>query len=257
MEVRKIEINNVNNVIPFGIIKGKENQVKYNKDGSIRKTVRNKQEGESSEVYPLDMEEIKLMIDMFDKKIEQASDKEKLQIAERNKLLFIVGCNLGIRASDLIKIKWSFFYEEQNGELIFRDGYKIKPEKTRKTNKFVTLYFNQAIKNIVSSYMEKYNCGLDEYVFASRKGDSHITAISLGRIIKDTAKERGIKKNICSHTLRKTFGLACYNSTENKTSALTLLQAIFNHSSSNVTLRYIGITLDDISEMFNGINIGL
>ena len=120
-------------------------------------------------------------------------------------------------------------------------------KKTKKHKKFVTLYFNQAVKKAITDYVEKYPVqNMNEYLFKSRKGDKCITEISLGRIIKDAAEEAGIEKNICSHTLRKTFGFWAWHNAKDKNKALVTLQMLFNHSDTSTTLRYIGINQDMI-----------
>ena len=98
---------------------------------------------------------------------------------------------------------------------------------------------------------------MDEYLFKSRKGDGHITEISLGRIIKEAAEEAGIDKNINSHSLRKTFGRFIYHNAEDKNNALVTLQVIFNHSSPAITTKYIGLTDEEVSDVFNSLDLGL
>lgn len=49
------------------------------------------------------------------------------------------------------------------------------------------------------------------------------------------------------HTLRKSFGYHAYNNGYD----ITLIQKLFNHSSPAVTLRYIGITQDEIQDLFH------
>lgn len=233
----------------------KKKEIKFNKDGTIDKRHSNKVAGVSSEVYPFQTEEeIKAMIDVLNSKIDNAPDDDKLWIAARNKMMFVIGINLGIRASDLCELKYSFFMNDDGS---FKNFYSLQPKKTKKTKKFVKLYFNDAVKKAITDYIENYPIkDLEEYLFKSRVGDSHITEISLGRIIKDTAAEAGIERNICSHSLRKTFGYFVYHNAEDKNNALVILQTIFNHSSPAVTSRYIGLTDDEVSNVFNELNLG-
>lgn len=254
-----IQKQDTSNVIELTLINGKlgvKPEVRYNKDGSVDKRRSNKVAGESSEVYPFTSEEeIKAMVNVFDKHIEEATNENKRMIAARNKMLFLVGINLGIRASDLCCLRYSFFYNN-NGE--FKDSYSLQPKKTKKTKKYVKLYFNEVVKKAIENYVSDYPIqDMNEYLFKSRKGDSHITEISLGRIIKDAAKEVGIERNICSHSLRKTFGRFVYHNAIDKSNALVVLQTIFNHSSPAVTSKYIGLTDDEVSDVFNELNLGI
>jgi len=253
-----IRKHSTSNIINLTIVNGKlskKPEVRYNKDGSIDKRHPNKTAGVSSEVYPLTtQEEIKAMIDVLDKHINEATNNNKKQIACRNKMLFLIGINLGIRASDLCGLRYNFFI---NNDGSFKEFYSLQPKKTKKTGKFVKLFFNETVKKAITEYIKDYPVeNMDEYLFKSRKGNNHITEISLGRIIKDVADEANIDKNICSHTLRKTFGFWAWHNAEDKNKALVILQKIFNHSDTATTAKYIGITNDEMADVFNELNLG-
>ena len=248
---------NYNNIITLEFVNGKKKEVKYRKDGGIKKTKCNKVAGKDSEVYAFKTkEEISAMIYVLDKHINEAENDLSRQIAYRNKLLFLIGINIGIRASDLRTLKWSFFFDEMgDGTLEFKNFYTLQPMKQRKQKKFVKLYFNQTVQTIINNYIEEYPVeNLDDYLFFSRKGDEPITVQGLWNVIKNVAVEAGIKQNIGSHSLRKTFGFWCWHNADDKNKALVILQQIFNHSSTQTTAKYIGILDDEIEDMFYSIN---
>lgn len=252
-------IRKTDNVITLSVVNGKlskKEEVKYNKDGSVDKRHPNKVAGVSSEVYPFTSdEEIKAMIDVFNKHIDEAINDNQRQIACRNKMLFLIGINLGVRASDLCGLQYNFFINDDGS---FKEYYSLQPKKTRKTKKFVKLYFNETVRKAIADYVSVYPIqDVNEYLFKSRKGNSHITEIALGKIIKDTAKEVGIERNICSHSLRKTFGYHVWHNAEDKEKSLIILQTIFNHSSPMMTKKYIGLMDDEVSDVFNDLNLGL
>lgn len=253
--LKKTEGNGSATIIPF---KRKE-EVKYNKDGSIKRTHCNKKFGEDSEVYAFrTKEEITSMINVFNKHITEATDEEKRQIACRNKLLFLIGINIGIRGSDLRTLQWTFFFNKNENELCFKDFYTLQPLKQRKQKKYVKLFFNQAVRKAIEDYISEYPFeNMDDYLFSSRKGGEPIQVSSLWRIIKETAIEAGIKQNIGSHSLRKSFGFWCWHEAADKNKALVILQHIFNHSSTQTTAKYIGIMDDEIEDMFDSLNLGL
>ena len=56
-----------------------------------------------------------------------------------------------------------------------------------------------------------------------------------------------------THTMRKTFGYHYYRQTHD----IATLMAIFNHSSQQITKRYIGITEDEINESLDKFRLGL
>lgn len=227
--------------------------------GKIDRRRCNKVAGESSEVYPLRTdEEINSMLNIFNQHIQTAIGFNK-QIAERDKMCFVIGINVGIRASDLCKLKWSFFFDtDKDGNRIWKDHYKFQPKKQRKAHKFVTLKFNKAVQIAINNYLEKYPVeDLDRYVFFSRKGDGAISEASLWRIVKEVAKEAGIMQNVGSHTLRKTWGYRIWNAAEDKDRALVLLQFALSHSDTRTTMKYIGILQDDIDELYDSICLGV
>ena len=216
--------------------------------------------GKKCEVYAFRTEEeIKKMIDIYDSHIANAANGTPKRLACRNKMLFVVGINIGIRASDLRLLTWDFFFEKnQDGELVFRNSYNLRPRKTQKTGKYVNLYFNDTVKKVVSWYIGMYPIDdLNGYVFQSRKGDEPITVNCMWRVIKDAAKEAGIKQSIGSHTLRKTFGRFTYMNAKDKTQALIILQKIFRHSSPATTMTYIGLMEDEVESAFDGLNLGI
>lgn len=215
--------------------------------------------GKKSEVYAFRTDdEIKSMIDVFNKHIDEASTPNLKRVACRDKMLFIIGINVGLRASDLRLLTWDFFFEKMpDGSLRFRDGYNLRPKKTSKTGKYVSLRFNRVIREVIEWYIEQYPIeNMMDYVFRSRALGEPITVNGMCRLIKTAAKEAGIKQNVGSHTLRKTFCRRVYDNAQDKGHALLVLQKILNHSSSAITLNYIGIVQDEMDSVFDGLNLG-
>lgn len=263
-----MNLNNASNaliemesIIPFDVIHGgkQKKEAKYTKDGKIKRTHNNKVAGKDSEVYAFKTkEEIKSMVDVLDRHIVESTNNDKRRIACRNKMLFLVGINIGIRASDLRTLKYSFFFDNNDGEFQFKDFYVLQPMKQRKQKKFVKLFFNQTVKTAINQYITEYPIeNLDDYLFPSRKGSEPITVQALWEIIKSAAKEAGIKDNIGSHSLRKTWGFWCFHEAQDKNKALVILQQCFNHNSTQTTMKYIGLMDEEISDMYNSIELGL
>jgi integrase len=255
ISVRKQQTDNV---ITLSLINGKlvkKPEVRYNKDGSIDKRHPNKVSGVSSTVYPFNLNEIKSVIDVLNKRIENATNNNQRQIACRNKMLFVIGVNVGLRASDLMQLRWSYFYKD---DMTFKEYYMLKPKKTEKSGKFVKIFFNQSVKKVVENYVNEYPIdNLDNYMFKSRKGDKPITEKGLWKIVVDVAEDADIDKNVGSHSLRKTWARSIYDKAENKGAALVMLQECLRHSDSLTTLRYISIMDEEKREMYESIDLGL
>ena len=177
----------------------------------------------------------------------------------RNELLFILGINVGLRISDILKLKVRDLTKLNTKAP--KDYVIITEIKTRKTKKF---YIGDIVKKVIENYMkENDNPGFDTYIFLSRKGiNMPITRQQAYRIINNAAESLGIVERndqgnlihgeIGTHTLRKTFG---YHSFQNGTS-LELLMDLFNHSSKTQTLRYIGITEEQKKDVYLKSNLG-
>lgn len=71
--------------------------------------------------------------------------------------------------------------------------------------------------------------------------------------LKDAAKACGIKQNIGTHTLRKTFGYFHYQSNHD----IVFLQRLFGHSSALITMRYIGIADEEEKKAYHDVSIDL
>lgn len=213
---------------------------------------RHKPSGKSSEVYAFrTAEELQAIINVLDKHILEAKTEYNKMIWNRNKLLFILGINIALRGSDLSQLRWCDILKSDGS---IKDNTKIQPQKTKQLGKFVFVQFNSAAKQAVEDYLNLYPYDdINDYVFISKKGDS-ITTHQIWTIIKKISAEAGIEQNIGSHSLRKTFGYWVWHNAEDKDRALVLLQMIFNHSSTKVTMHYIGIQQDDLSNVYNGLD---
>ena len=162
----------------------------------------------------------------------------------RDYLLFVLGINTGLRVSDLLKLKTK---DVSIGKHIL-DVVYITEKKTGKTKKFV---LNKSCKEALKEYLNITKLIPGQYLFKSRKGDHPIDRTQAYRIINNVARKVGIEDHIGTHTLRKTFG---YHARKQGVS-IELLQKVFNHSAPSITMRYLGITQDEINEVYSYVNL--
>lgn len=148
---------------------------------------------------------------------------------ERDYILFVLGINTGLRVSDLLKLT----IKEVKG----RKRMVIKEGKTKKPR---TIYLNGIYKEL-NDYIKTIE-GTTEWLFPSRKGNKPISRIQAYRQLNKAAKMVDIEDGIGTHTMRKTFGYWYYKQTKD----IATLQEILNHSHPKITLRYIGITDEEI-----------
>jgi len=165
----------------------------------------------------------------------------------RDELLFTFGINVPLRISDLLSFKIGEVIDERGRAI---DYYIDRTEK--KTGKTKTLKISPKLRRLIENYIktERPDADPNEYLFRSRKknkdGEYVLTRIQAYRIIQRAARACGINYSIGTHTCRKTFG---YHALRDGKATLPILQQLYNHSSQQDTLIYIGITQDEIDEV--------
>lgn len=173
-----------------------------------------------------------------DKEMLEKMKDELKKSGTRDYMIFYTGINTGLRISDLLKLNRDHI---RNKDGSMKSHITIIETKTKKNKKF-------PICNGLFSELDKYtkNMQAGEYLFKSQKGEnSPITASQAYRIIVATGTNIGLNE-LGTHSMRKTFGYHHYQQYHD----VALLQEIFNHSSPSITLRYIGISQDEIDKSY-------
>lgn len=161
----------------------------------------------------------------------------------RNYAIFVTGITLGIRGSDLIKLKVKD---------ITADRITLIEKKTKKRNSpIITDKAREALDMYLST---REDLSEDDYVFISPTKDEsgkhkHITIQTLNNIVKKAASECEVKGHISSHSLRKTFAYQLLQIYEFDEEARFTLQTMLNHSDMRTTMVYSGVTTDKQDNM--------
>jgi len=157
----------------------------------------------------------------------------------RNYVLIVMGVNTALRIGDLLRVRWSDVYDFDRG--VFRTHLVTREEKTGKVNKVA---MNGALLGALGKYLPQRR---GEYIFAgSRDSTAPISRVQAHRIVKAAAEAAGIGPNISCHSLRKTLGYHAWRAGV----AVPVIMDIYNHTSYEVTKRYLGITQDDKDRVF-------
>lgn len=169
----------------------------------------------------------------------------------RNGTLIILGLNTALRISDVLLLKWGDVYDEEKGKV--KDYLEVVEKKTGKNCRIA---LNQAVRVVLQNYWEFTFQGKgyerEQYLFLSQKGKNEpISRSQAYRIICAAAKASGLEKHISCHSLRKTFG---YHAWKQGTPP-ALLMDIYNHSSYEVTKRYLGIDQEERDEVYLKISL--
>lgn len=214
------------------------------------------EEFESTEMKCLSSkEEILAVYDVFKAALDNATTKNKEKNAMRNLTMFICSINIGLRGGDFCKLKWKNIFDEK-WEL--KKSEKFCPEKTIRRShtgqiikrKYIELRFDSDFQMAITNWLKWLkNHGqeplLNDYIFTSNKGGC-FTEKSWYKVVEQTRIKAGIIKKIGTHGLRKTYGHSYYLASKDKQDALIQLMMIFGHSDMRITLRYIGITEEEI-----------
>lgn len=166
----------------------------------------------------------------------------------RNYTLFVLGINSGLRISDLLALRVSDVLDEKGS---IKDRIALRESKTSKIKNFpVGNTTKKALKEYLEEYSQSTIYELDMFLFPSRKG-GQLSRQQAYRIINDAARTVGIKDKIGTHTLRKTFGYWAYKQGVD----IAHLQKLLNHSAPSVTLAYIGITQDELDDVYLNLDL--
>lgn len=155
---------------------------------------------------------------------------------------------LGLRASDVRHLKW--------GDVLNRRSVVVTEQKTGKT-KSIPIGQNTSEK-ISQIYEELGMPKLESYIFSTKNSNEN-KPVSIQYINRLTKKWKIKYKldigNFSTHTFRKTFGRYVYEKRNRSTDALIELNRIFRHQNLQTTLIYIGITDDNIYDLFSNMSL--
>lgn len=163
----------------------------------------------------------------------------------RNYTLITMGINTALRISDLLELCWRDVWNYSGH--CFRKHLVVEEQKTKKQQ---VIYLNSASINALQLLKEQActQMGEEQYLFQSRVGyNQHIGRNRAYSLIKQAWHELGYEGNISCHSLRKTFG---YHAWKNGVSP-ALIMTIYNHSSMEITKRYLAIEQDDKDQVYS------
>jgi len=188
--------------------------------------------------------------------VEPIRDKKKIDDMKkilratnlRDYCLFTLGINSGLRISDLLNL---IVKDVMDKKRKIKDRITLREQKTGKVKNFPIA---DTAKKAIMEYLITRDFKLEEPLFLSRKekqGKKTIGRQQAYIIINKIAKMVGLKDRFGTHTLRKTFGYHAYQSGID----ISILQKLFNHSAPCVTLAYIGITQDELDDVYLNLNL--
>lgn len=162
------------------------------------------------------------------------------------RMSLLIGCGsfFGLRISDLLSLSWDMLLES--------DNFILTEKKTGKRR--IVRVNDDFRKHILDCYQALNITNRTEKCFLSRKK----VVYSIQRVnvrLKEIKSKYGIKvEHLSTHSLRKTFGRRVVESAgENSEMALIKLSEIFNHSSPQITRRYLGLRQEELLEVYSSL----
>lgn len=169
-------------------------------------------------------------------RLEQAIDLSKWE-GQRNKAIIEVQFSCGLRVSELVNLKMSALYLDEQFVRITGKGNK---------ERLVPISEN-AIKQLKYWFIDRSHMnikpGEEDYVFLNRRG-AHLTRTMILIMIKRLGAEAGIQKTISPHTLRHSFATALLEGGAD----LRAIQSMLGHESIGTTEIYTHIDTHTLRE---------
>lgn len=169
-------------------------------------------------------------------RLEQAIDLSKWE-GQRNKAIIEVLFSCGLRVSELVNLKMSALYLDEQFVRIMGKSSK---------ERLVPISEN-AIKQLKYWFIDRSHMnikpGEEDYVFLNRRG-AHLTRTMILIMIKRLGAEAGIQKTISPHTLRHSFATALLEGGAD----LRAIQSMLGHESIGTTEIYTHIDTHTLRE---------
>lgn len=168
-------------------------------------------------------------------------------------LYFVFSVATALRVVDVTSTKW--------GDILCKNGTGIhinskfhKIEK--KTGKHRTINFSDSVsKKLVELYKKLDSPDTDSFIFCNKKG-SPLSSQYINKELKMLKFKYCIKiDNFSTHSFRKTFARAFWESKHRSSESLILLMDVLNHSSLEMTKRYLAITADEIKGVYDNFEL--
>lgn len=210
----------------------KEEAVEYKEKKTSVKEVKGKRNRRAAR--PLEYDEYMTIITLCQKGFTYKDEYGVKHIFRPNKQLamtFILQANLGLRISDVLKLKPSTFKNDKL-EVI-----------EKKTGKLQYRTINRNLKELIYEYALENNIKSNDYLIQVKVRAIQKQLAIIANYLNLT--------NISSHSFRKLFGVTVYNQTNGN---IELLKELFNHSSISTTQRYIKVSQKQIDEISSSID---
>ena len=160
----------------------------------------------------------------------------------RDYLLIVTGLNTALRIGDILRLKVESVRDSQGN---IKRYIRIKESK-RKVKKQRDITINKSLEAALVTFFKRMPVlerGLP--LFPGKRSDRPMTRQNAHNIIKDACAHVGLEGNYSAHSLRKSWGYCAYS----QGVRVEAISKKLGHSSTGVTLRYIGIEVEEIHKL--------
>lgn len=182
--------------------------------------------------------------------------RDNFKYGRRNYTIFQVGKATLLRVSDVISLKKSDVFDDQ--DQIMKNAY-IVDKKTKKQN---TLYLRPVKTDLLvyQNWLMKYQMQHPDvkvydspWLFPSfANPDKHISGHTYYEIMQKVGNLLGLNY-LGTHTMRKTGAYRVYEQSNHN---IGLVMKLLNHSSEAVTLNYLGLDQETREMILDNIDFG-
>lgn len=162
---------------------------------------------------------------------------------------FLIGCNVALRAGDLLQLKFEDFAPG-------KEFIELREQKTTKYKRIpITDVVRDAVERLRKFYKSKRFYATKEfeavYLFQSTSKRAYHLCQPIGiqwlsEVFRKAARKLQFNFNVNTHSMRKTWGYHAYENGQD----IAYIQAAFNHANQRITLNYIGVTRSAVEQMF-------
>jgi integrase len=154
-------------------------------------------------------------------------------------LIIEFGVKTLLRFSDLSRIRWS--------DVLGKNTLMINEKKTNKRREITIGTTLQ--KSIEDTYKELENPSKEGILF-------QYTLQHTNLLLKEAGRDCKIRnKNISTHSLRKSGSRFIWENNGHSDEYLIKLSSILNHSSTTITRRYLGISREEIKNIYESFDL--
>lgn len=165
----------------------------------------------------------------------------------RNYTLIVMGLNTAFRIGDMLKLRW--------GDICHPDG-ALRPHicvEEQKTGKVRRVPINETLRQALEAYRKACpQTAPQNYLYPSTRNKAcPLSRSQAYRVVRNAAEAYGLDEHIGCHSLRKTFGYFAWK----QGTPPAMLMDLYNHSSYQITKRYLGIEQDERDQVYLQINL--